>query len=98
MSRKEAIRSDYIGLRHEGLVKRQPDSAALLFMCIQRPSPRTVAVQIEGPVWSSVVKIGFGHFWVPRAGVLKPMNMLAGIQQLLCKGNQWHYFSQRSNL
>lgn len=35
MSRKEAIKLDYIGVRHEGLVKRQPDSGALLVRYIQ---------------------------------------------------------------
>jgi len=27
---------------------------------------------------------------VPRAGVLVPVTMLAGIQHMLCEGNQWH--------
>lgn len=35
MSRKEAIGLDYIRLRHEGLVNRQPDSTALFVTCIQ---------------------------------------------------------------
>lgn len=47
MSRKEAIKFYYTGLRREGLVKRQPISAALLVTCIQRPSSRTVCLQIE---------------------------------------------------
>lgn len=88
MSRKKAITLAYIGARHEGLVTRWPDAAALLVTCIQRPSPRALCLQIEGEIQSSVINVGFGDFWVPRAGVLKPSNMLAGIQHLLCQGNQ----------
>lgn len=107
MSRTGAVRLDYVGLGQEGLVERRPDrefiiicsrcyKVLLCWLHSSKDLPQELCAL--GVVWSSVFRVGFGHFWQPKAGVLEPMEKLSIIQHTLFEGHQWLHLSQRSNL